>query len=83
MVFIWLSTSSYYLGKIGMNNLIIVVILFHDECLTVEKKWNKIRGENSLRIGYVLRQFERTTNVISIHIIYYRSYSIRLVDLFF
>ena len=43
----------------------------------------QIGGENTPRIGYVLRLFERTTNVISIHIIYYRYCSIRLVDLFF
>jgi hypothetical protein len=35
----------------------------------------QIGGENTPRIGYVLRLFERTTNVISIHIIYYRSCS--------
>ena len=39
---LWLSTSSYHLGNIRMNNnLIIVVILFHDECLTVEKNETK------------------------------------------
>ena len=42
---LWLSTSSYHLGNIRMNNnLIIVVILFHDECLTVkenETNWRR------------------------------------------
>ena len=35
----------------------------------------QIRGENTPRIGYVLRLSEQTTNMISIHIIYYRSCS--------